>query len=88
VATFTVTGEYAEYFEVQVQADSIEEAKDKLVETIGDYSPSDGGWSWLKAELETDCICGQDEDQEAWAHDDGCPIWEAVAEEQRELEAV
>lgn len=48
---YTVTGEYGEYFEVDIEANSLEEAKDALVANIGEYSPSDGGWNWLKAEI-------------------------------------
>lgn len=48
---YTVTAEYGEYFEVDIEADSVQEAKDALVANIADYTPSDGGWNWLKAEI-------------------------------------
>jgi len=43
------------------------------METVNDYE-------------ETICSCGQ-EDDEPLSHDDGCPVWEEVAEEQRKLES-
>ena len=43
----------------------------RLLDFIANYDPN--------------CRCGQ-EATEPWAHDDGCPVWEKVAAEQRELE--
>lgn len=51
MATYTVTAEYGEYFEVEIEAESRKEAENILVETIGEYSPSDGGWNYIKAEI-------------------------------------